>query len=141
MDRLRQILEGQGTIVQTLIFGKDVFKTAEEATRWAADHGFENAKVDETGDSFRLRQRDPGQFQDNSFRTIELTKGVAAVIGKLKESFRESIAGRVQEAKDAEGRTWDAVIIQSGMSKNSRFYSDEVLLESAKLFEGARCYA
>ncbi len=141
MDRLRQILEGQGTIVQTLIFGKDVFKTAEEATRWAADHGFENAKVDETGDSFRLRQRDPGQFHDNSFRTIELTKGVAAVIGKLKESFRESIAGRVQEAKDAEGRTWDAVIIQSGMSKNSRFYSDEVLLESAKLFEGARCYA
>ncbi|MBI4227716.1 MAG: hypothetical protein HY600_05560 [Candidatus Omnitrophica bacterium] len=55
--------------------------------------------------------------------------------------FRESVAGLVREAKDAEGRTWDAVIIQSGLSKNGRFYPDEVLLKSAKLFEGARCYA
>ncbi len=124
MDRLRHILEGQGTIVQTLIFSKEGFKTAEEAKRWAADHGFEDAKVDETGDSFRIRQRDPADFKDSSFRTIELTKGVQAVIGKLKESFRESIAGCIQEAKDADGRTWDAVIIQSGMSKNGRFYSD-----------------
>lgn len=141
MDKLRQLLESQGTIVQTLILAKDAFKTAEDAKRWAADHGFEAAKIDETADSFRLRQREPAEFQDKSFRTIELTKGVQAVIGKLAESFRESVAGRVQEAKDAEGRTWDAVIIQSGMSKNGRFYSDEVLLKSTKLFEGARCYA
>ena len=142
MDRLRHILEQQGTIVQTLILAKDEFKTAEEAQRWAADHGFDHDKVDETGDSFRLRQQDPGQFQGNSFRTIELTKGVQAVTGKIKESlFRESVAGLVREAKDPEGKTWDAVIIQSGLSKNNRLYPEEVLLKSAKLFEGARAYA
>jgi len=142
MDRLRQVLEKQSTIVQTLIFSKEAFKTAEDAKGWADTHGFDHDKVDETDESFRLRQRDPAEFKDGSFRTIELTKGVSAVIGKIKESsFREAVAGRIQEAKDAEGKTWDAVIIQSGMSKNGRFYSDEVLLKSVKLFEGARCYA
>ncbi|MBI3320011.1 MAG: hypothetical protein HYZ89_05440 [Candidatus Omnitrophica bacterium] len=144
MDKLRQILEQQGAVVQTLILGKEEFKSAEEATRWAADHGFGHDKVDETGESFRLRQREPGDFKDGSFRTIELTKGVTAVIGRLREavnSFQESFTGGVTESKDAEGRTWDAVIIQSGLSRNSRFYPDELLLKSAKLFEGARAYA
>lgn len=144
MDKLRQIFEQHGTVVQTLIFSKEKFKTAEEVLRWAGEHGFDHDKVDETGESFRLRQREPGDFTDGSFRTIELTKGVAAVIGRLKEaagSFQESFTGGVTESKDAEGRTWDAVIIQSGLSKNGRFYPDEVLLKSAKLFEGARAYA
>ncbi len=144
MDRLRQILEQQGTVVQTLIFSKEFFKAADEARRWAKEHGFGNEKVDETGESFRLRQREPGEFKDGSFRTIELTKGVAAVIGRLKESaeaFRESVAGLIGEAKDTEGKAWDAVIIQSGLSKNGRFYSEDLLLRSAKLFEGAKAYA
>lgn len=144
MEKLRRILEQQGTVVQTLIFSKEKFKAAEEAKRWAGEHGFDHDKADETGESFRLRQRDPGEFQDESFKTIELSDGIQAVIGALKESradFRESSAGRVREAKDADGRTWDAVIIQSGLSKNGRYYPDEVLLQSAKLFEGARAYA
>lgn len=42
--------------------------------------------IDETDDSIRIRQRNPGDFEPNSFRTIKLpgAKGIKAVIGKLK---------------------------------------------------------
>ncbi len=73
------------TTVQTLIFSRDKFHTAEAAKKWATEHDFSAAKVDETEDSYRLRQREPGEFTDGSFRTIDLDSGVKAVIGKLKK--------------------------------------------------------
>jgi len=39
---------------------------------------------DETEDSFRYRVKDPEGFQDGSFKTIDITKGIKAVIGRLK---------------------------------------------------------
>lgn len=65
--------------IQTLIFDKDSFD-AEKAKKWAEDHKFKSAKVDETGSSFRLRQLNPGRFK--TMRTITLTDGVKAVVGK-----------------------------------------------------------
>ena len=70
------------THIQTLIFSNAEF-SKEQAMKWAKDHQMK-AGVDETGDSFRLRQKDPGNFDPNSFRTIELTKGIKAVVGHLK---------------------------------------------------------
>lgn len=72
------------TTVQTLIFSKDKFDSADAAKKWAKDHDFRADKVDETDDSFRLRQRDPGDFKQESFRTISLKDGVQAVVGHLK---------------------------------------------------------
>ena len=72
--------------VQTLIFSKDRFKTAAAARKWAKDNDFRSDKVDETEESFRLRQKDPGAFQDGSFRTITLTDGVKAVVGRAKSA-------------------------------------------------------
>ncbi|MDI6756436.1 MAG: hypothetical protein QME32_00270 [Endomicrobiia bacterium] len=57
------------TTVATLIFPKSSF-TEAEAVAWAKGHDFKAGKVDETEDSFRLRQGDPGDFQEGSFRTI-----------------------------------------------------------------------
>jgi phage head maturation protease len=74
------------TTVQSLIFDKKLF-TVEQAKKWAHDHDFRNDKVDETTDSIRLRQKDPNDFIEGSFRTIELTKGVKAVIGRLKDGL------------------------------------------------------
>jgi len=70
--------------VQTLIFDKTVFKTAEAARAWAKRHDFHFGKVDETEDSFRLRQEEPEELQEGSFRTMVLTRGVKAVIGRQK---------------------------------------------------------
>lgn len=43
-------------------------------------------KVDVTANFIRLRQRNPGEFQSGSFRTIDISKsrGIKAVIGRLK---------------------------------------------------------
>lgn len=72
------------TTVQTLIFDRAKFKSSESAVKWAKTHRFSADKVDETDSSFRLRQRDPDDFQKGSFRTISLTDGVQAVVGRLK---------------------------------------------------------
>jgi len=73
------------TEIQTLIFDKKRFPTAADAKRWARENDFKAGGVDETENSFRLRQRDPGDFQPGSFRTISLTEGVKAVIGRPKK--------------------------------------------------------
>lgn len=70
--------------IQTLIFPKSKFKTAAEAKAWAKDKDFKSSKVDETGTSFRLRQKPPGKFK--RLRTIDLGDGVKAVGGEMKKS-------------------------------------------------------
>ena len=57
------------TTVQTVIFDKGQF-TEVEARKWLEDHSMKSGSVDETEDSWRFRQRDPGDFKDGSFRTI-----------------------------------------------------------------------
>lgn len=73
-----------GTEVQTLIFSKDDF-TQKQAKAWAKKGGFKHGKVDDTEDSYRLRQVDPDEFKRGSFRTITMDDGVKAVIGCPKE--------------------------------------------------------
>ncbi len=77
---------GPGSRVQTLIFDRDHYKKPAEAAAWASDHGFEGKKVDETQGSYRVRQRDPGQFE--RMRTISLTEGVQAVVGFPKQTLK-----------------------------------------------------
>ena len=77
------------TEVQTIIFDKEKF-TLAEARQWLKDHDFKTTfdgkGVDEKPNSFRFRQRNPGDFQTGSFRTITLAPGVKAVIGRPKEN-------------------------------------------------------
>ncbi|KKM79449.1 hypothetical protein LCGC14_1349820 [marine sediment metagenome] len=73
------------TEVQTLILNKEEFPTRADAVKWARDHDFRSDKVDETEESWRLRQFAPGRCQDGSFRTIELTDGVQSVICRPKK--------------------------------------------------------
>jgi hypothetical protein len=70
------------TTIQTLIFSKRRY-TREQAARWLSEHGFHSRKIDETEDSLRFRQREPSEFQAGSFRTVPITGGIQAVIGRL----------------------------------------------------------
>lgn len=82
------------TEIQTVICSKKRFKTLAAAKKWIKDHDFKtshNGKgPDETSTSYRFRQRDPGDFQSGSFRTITLDKGVSAVIGKPKKKAEKA---------------------------------------------------
>ena len=71
-----------GTEIQTLIFTKGIY-TITQAKLWAKRHAFKCAKVDETKESYRIRQHAPGRYQKGSFRTISLGT-VQAVIGCRK---------------------------------------------------------
>lgn len=57
--------------------------------------------IDETEDSIRIRQRNPGDFEPNSFRTIKLpgAKGIKAVIGKLKGKTSTTIQTYIFDKK------------------------------------------
>lgn len=69
-----------GTQIQTLIFSKDNF-TEKSAKNWAEKNSFKYGKVDTKENTLRLRQHNPFEYKRDSFRTIELTDGVKAVIG------------------------------------------------------------
>ena len=66
--------------VQTLIFDKDSFSRSA-AVKWAKSHDFKASKVDEKENTYRLRQRDPGEFE--TFRTITFKPGIKAVVAKV----------------------------------------------------------
>lgn len=72
------------TIIQSILFDKEKF-TLEEAKKWLEKHNFKNEKVDETDKYYRFRQREPDEFIPDSFRTIEITDGIKAIVGRLKE--------------------------------------------------------
>ena len=89
-----------GSEVQTLIFPKAQGFTRAQAKSWAKRNGFKYGKVDETGTSFRLRQREPGSF--STMRTISMgDSGVKAVVGPLKrgkkKGKRKNPTGRKQK--------------------------------------------
>lgn len=93
------------TEIQTLIFPKDKF-TRADAVAWAREHDFKvsgNPGVDETEDSYRIRQRDPDKFK--RMRTISLpdSGGVKAVIGVAKTGItKEDLIQRVLKGVDEE---------------------------------------
>jgi hypothetical protein len=72
------------TTVQTLVMSKKRFPTKDSAKTWAKDKGFKSSDVAETTNNWRLRQRPPEDFAQESFRVIQMTNGVQSVIGHLK---------------------------------------------------------
>ena len=69
-----------GSKIQSIIFKKRYWNT-ERAKRWLREHNFEGLKVDETQNYLRFRQEDPSEFGIGSYRTINLTKSIKAVVG------------------------------------------------------------
>ena len=69
-----------GTSIQTLLFSKDNF-TEKSAKSWAEHNDMKYGKTDIKENTIRIRQNSPFQYKKDSFRTIELTDGVKAVIG------------------------------------------------------------
>ncbi len=65
--------------IQSLILSKERFETKAEAQQWAKDNDFKFGNVDETEDSWRLRQFPPGDCR-TGFRTIDVTDGVKGAL-------------------------------------------------------------
>lgn len=64
-------LRGQTTTtVQSVLFNKSTWN-ASRAREWLRDHDFKSSGLDETDERLRFRQREPGEFEPGSFRTID----------------------------------------------------------------------
>lgn len=83
----RSLNQREATEIQTLIFSQNWYSTPF-AVKWAKEHGFKYGKVDVEKGTVRIRQKDPSEFKPKSFRTIEITNGVKAVIGHPKHPNR-----------------------------------------------------
>lgn len=82
----------RSTVVQTLLFDSSLFNVGQ-AKSWAKRHGFRFGKVDTGGGraSFiRLRQVDPAEITEGTFRTIRMTDGIEAVIGMPKRGAKRN---------------------------------------------------
>lgn len=104
-------LEASGLEIQSLLFSKDKF-TEEDAIAWAKEHGFKSSDIDETEDSIRIRQDDPDLFEEDSFKTIDLTQGVQAVVAKRKENDEK--AGESTDNKEDQYKT-ELMTLTKGM--------------------------
>lgn len=89
----------QGRETQSLILSKERFPTLAEAKKWVLDHDFEAPKVDEKPESWRFRQFPPGRCQDDTIRTITITRGVKAVVCVAKEGRSACPVGSNGHAK------------------------------------------
>ena len=76
----------RSTVIQSLVFDKDFF-TKSQAKRWAAQHDFVLTGVDTKENTYRIRQHEPSSFTQGTFRTIELSEGVQAVVGMPKKGI------------------------------------------------------
>ena len=74
-------------IVQSVLISKDEY-SLDQAKSWLEAHDYQTG-VDEKQDSFRFRQREPKDFNPQSFRTVEITKGIKFVIGRLKRDEQQ----------------------------------------------------
>ena len=79
-------------VVQSVLLDKSVYRTRADASRWVSLHSYKkNIHPDPNPESlnlWRFRQRQPSQFIQGTFRYIEhKDKGVAFVVGKLKQRF------------------------------------------------------
>ncbi len=74
---------------QTYIFSKEQF-TRAEAIAWAKRNNKWKGTIRETDTSYRIRQINPDHFQKGTYNTINITKGVQAVIGFLKPEFKDT---------------------------------------------------
>ncbi len=111
------------TKMQTLIFSKDKF-SKDQAQSWAKAHSFVAEKIDETEDSFRIRQRDPEDFRTRSLRTIEIEEGITAVVGKLKpESQEQSGTSAAREKTKMKAKI--KAIIEKGLKAKLVVVDDE----------------
>ncbi len=74
---------------QSVVLSKERFETLEEARDWIVEHDYKTSHggkgPDETANTWRFRQRDPGDFIEGSFRTLEVDDGVQLIRGRLRE--------------------------------------------------------
>src|SRR4030095_1104768 len=89
-DAILGLVSKQGTEGQSLVLSKERVGSADAAKYRAGSHGFSFGDVDETENSYRLRQFDPDSCSTTP-KTISLDTGVQAVICVRKSVEKHTV--------------------------------------------------
>ncbi len=89
--------------IQGLIFDPGAY-SSDAAAKWAKEHGFSMPNgVDNDDEGLSIWERDPSQFETDSFRVIDLNPGIMAVIGRPVRTDAQHITtskrGKQMESK------------------------------------------
>jgi len=86
-------------------------------------------KPEETEDYIHIRVRDPGDFQEDSFRTIDIDKGkgIKAVIGRLKGETTTTVQKYIFD----KSKGWTMASAQAWVNDNKKEY-EELNIEDEK---------
>jgi hypothetical protein len=84
LDLLEASFAANSLVTQSILFDKKIFSISE-ARNWLKSHDKKSDNIDVTDKYYRARQRDPGDFISESFRTIKVTRGIFMIVGKLKD--------------------------------------------------------
>lgn len=72
------------SIVQSLIFDKEIFPEEDDARLWVREHGFNVEEVFESEGKWVVSQLDVSEFIETTLRTIPIGNGIEAIVGVLK---------------------------------------------------------
>lgn len=84
-----------------VVFGMNPATTVTGVKDADANDGEEKPAPEETENTIRIRVKDPGAFQEGSFRTITISKkeGIQAVIGRLKGETSTTVQSYIFDKK------------------------------------------
>lgn len=112
--------------IQSLIFSKSDF-TKDQAVKWAKDHDFRSDKVDETENSYRLRQFEPGECTPNTERTVPITTGLTSVMCKRGKSVNiEKRHLVIPIVKENDG-SYRAILSDDSLDRDNEFISPDIM--------------
>ena len=71
-----------------LVFDKDYFDK-EQALEWAKEHGYSVKECIDDESSYKICQRAKEDFEESSFKTLQVQDGLKALVGKIKTNIQE----------------------------------------------------
>ncbi len=79
-------------------------------------------------------------YREQKAEPPEYLYGIAGETKPVKESVQIHESATARPVRALEGKEWEVVLIQAGLSKNGNYYPADVLKPAVQMFEGVKSY-
>ena len=98
IDEVEQLLIDNGidknSVIQSLVMSKEIYPSEDDARLYAREHGYVVEIVEDSGIAWAIPQLDSSEFIEETLKTINITTGLDALVGVLKQ---DAVEGGVSE--------------------------------------------
>ena len=84
-DILKYFEKEEVVTTQAILLNRTIFQTEEEVIKWLKEHSKKYDNINKTEQYWEARQRDPGNFVVETFKTYEIDEGIKLILGRWKE--------------------------------------------------------